>query len=97
MTFKPIAFGAPQAPQSRPATQSLAARYRAVRAETERLAAPLSAEDQCVQSMPDASPAKWHRAHTTWFFECFVLSTHLPHYRPYNPEYNYLFNSYYEA
>jgi dimethylhistidine N-methyltransferase len=72
-------------------------RFCAVRAETERLAASLTAEDQCVQSMPDASPAKWHRAHTTWFFETFVLAHHLPGYRPFDAEYNYLFNSYYEA
>ena len=72
-------------------------RYATVRAHTERLARALTPEDQCVQSMPDASPAKWHRAHTTWFFEQFVLATHLPDYRPFNPDYCFLFNSYYEA
>src|ERR1700754_4052969 len=72
-------------------------RYRSVRDETERRAAPLSAEDQCVQSMPDASPAKWHRAHTTWFFEQFVLSPHAAGYEPFDREFTYLFNSYYEA
>src|SRR6266487_5883201 len=70
--------------------------FRAVRAETERRAAPLSAEDQVVQSMPDASPAKWHRAHTTWFFEQFLLRPD-PSYVEYDPSYRYLFNSYYEA
>ncbi|HEY0832658.1 MAG TPA: ergothioneine biosynthesis protein EgtB [Azospirillum sp.] len=74
-----------------------AARYRRVRALTEDLAAPLSAEDQAVQSMPDCSPAKWHRAHTTWFFETFLLGPFLPGYRPFDPDYAYLFNSYYEA
>ncbi len=79
-------------------TQSaLAERYRAIRTHTEQLAAPLSAEDQCVQSMPDASPAKWHRAHTTWFFEQFVLVPHLPGYVPCDPAFAFLFNSYYEA
>jgi ergothioneine biosynthesis protein EgtB len=72
-------------------------RYLNVRARTEHLAASLSAEDQCVQSMPDASPAKWHRAHTTWFFEQFVLQSFLPGYDAFNPDYCYLFNSYYEA
>jgi ergothioneine biosynthesis protein EgtB len=69
--------------------------FLAVRNETERRAAPLSAEDQLVQSMPDASPAKWHRAHTTWFFEQFLLGEHCPEYRPYHPDYAFLFNSYY--
>jgi ergothioneine biosynthesis protein EgtB len=72
-------------------------RYIAVRAHTEHLAASLSAEDQCVQSMPDASPAKWHRAHTTWFFEQFVLATFLPGYHVFDADFSYLFNSYYEA
>ncbi len=71
--------------------------YRRVRRETEALAAPLSAEDQTVQSMPDASPAKWHRAHTTWFFETFLLKPYLPGYREFDPAFNYVFNSYYEA
>ena len=74
-----------------------AERYRAVRAATEALAAPLSAEDQTVQSMPDVSPAKWHRAHTSWFFETFLLVPALPGYRVFDPAYGYLFNSYYEA
>jgi ergothioneine biosynthesis protein EgtB len=69
--------------------------YLSVRNETERRAAPLSAEDQLIQSMPDASPAKWHRAHTTWFFEQFLLGEHCPHYQPFHPDYAFLFNSYY--
>ena len=72
-------------------------RYCGVRTWTDELAAPLSAEDQTVQSMPDVSPTKWHRAHTTWFFETFVLAPHAPGYRPFHPAYEYLFNSYYEA
>jgi ergothioneine biosynthesis protein EgtB len=70
---------------------------REVRDLTEALAAPLSAEDQTVQSMPDVSPTKWHRAHTTWFFETFVLAPHLEGYRAYDEQFAYLFNSYYEA
>ncbi|HUY65092.1 MAG TPA: ergothioneine biosynthesis protein EgtB [Acidimicrobiales bacterium] len=81
--------------KERPA--ALAARYREVRAQTERLAAPLSPEDQTVQSMPDVSPTKWHRAHTSWFFETFLLEPGLPGYRVHDPEYGYLFNSYYES
>jgi ergothioneine biosynthesis protein EgtB len=75
----------------------LPAAYAQVRATTERLAAPLSAEDQTVQSMADVSPTKWHRAHVTWFFETFVLGPHVPAYRPYDDAYAYIFNSYYEA
>lgn len=72
-------------------------RFLSVRSLTEALAAPLSAEDQTVQSMPDASPTKWHLAHTTWFFETFVLRQHAVGYRVFDPSYEYLFNSYYEA
>jgi ergothioneine biosynthesis protein EgtB len=73
------------------------ARYGAVRALSERLVEPLGPEDQCVQSMPDASPSKWHLAHTTWFFETVVLMPHLRGYEPFDRRYHYLFNSYYEA
>lgn len=73
------------------------ARYDLVRRRTEALAAPLSSEDQAIQSMPDVSPTKWHRAHTSWFFETFVLTPYLPNYRVFDPAYGYLFNSYYEA
>ncbi len=75
----------------------LARRYLEVRTRTEALAAPLSPEDQCVQSMPDASPTKWHLAHTSWFFEVLVLQPHLPGYAVYDARYHYLFNSYYES
>src|SRR5690348_11538011 len=71
--------------------------FRTVRAETERRAAPLSAEDQNVQSMADASPAKWHRAHTTWFFETFLLKAHARGYREFDERFGFLFNSYYVA
>ncbi len=73
----------------------LAERYRAVRGFTERLTEGLVAEDMVVQSMPDVSPTKWHLAHTSWFFERFVLMEHLPGYRPLHEGYLYLFNSYY--
>src|SRR5438094_10362705 len=71
--------------------------FQTVRAETERRAAPLSAEDQIVQSMADASPTKWHRAHTTWFFEQFLLVPHFAGYRVFDEQFAYLFNSYYVA
>jgi len=71
--------------------------FRSVRAETERRAAPLSAEDQVIQSMPDASPTKWHRAHVTWFFEQFLLRPFAPNYRVFDERFAYLFNSYYVA
>lgn len=76
---------------------SLSARYAAVRQHTLKLAAPLSAEDQCVQSMPDTSPSKWHLAHTSWFFENVVLLPYLPGYQVFDEAFAYLFNSYYEA
>jgi ergothioneine biosynthesis protein EgtB len=75
-------------------TSGLAAHYAQVRALSEALAAPLSPEDQCVQSMPDASPTKWHLAHTTWFFERMILSR-APGYRVFDERYDALFNSYY--
>ena len=78
-------------------TSSLSARYAAVRQHTLKLAAPLSAEDQCVQSMPDTSPTKWHLAHTSWFFENVVLLPHLSGYQVFDQAFAYLFNSYYEA
>ncbi|MFL6797372.1 MAG: ergothioneine biosynthesis protein EgtB [Xanthobacteraceae bacterium] len=69
--------------------------FRRVRGETERRAAPLGAEDQAVQSMPDASPSKWHRAHTTWFLEQFLLGPYLHGYRLFDDRFAFLFNSYY--
>jgi ergothioneine biosynthesis protein EgtB len=75
---------------------SLVQVYRRVRAHSETLAAPLSAEDCAIQSMPDASPVKWHLAHTSWFFETVILSQ-VAGYRPFDPRFAYLFNSYYEA
>jgi len=83
----------------KPAVQpssSLAQAYAEVRAHSEALAAPLSAEDAGVQSMPDASPTKWHLAHTSWFFETVILSR-VPGYKPFDPRFAFLFNSYYEA
>jgi len=71
--------------------------YRGVRALTDRLVEPLSAEDMGLQSMDDASPAKWHMAHTTWFFETFMLKPQVAGYVPFDPHYEYLFNSYYNA
>jgi len=89
----------PQSPRPSHASNSLAEdlidAYRAVRDETERRAAPLSPEDQQIQSMPDASPIKWHRAHTTWFFEQFLLAEHCQDYQAFHPDYAFLFNSYY--
>ena len=77
--------------------KTVIAAFRTVRGETERRAAPLSPEDQVIQSMPDASPTKWHRAHTTWFFEQFLLRPHLSRYRPFDDQFAFLFNSYYVA
>lgn len=76
---------------------TLVDRYDQVRSYTEALATPLSPEDQTVQSMPDVSPTKWHRAHVTWFFETFVLADHEQGFAPFQDKYWFLFNSYYEA
>jgi ergothioneine biosynthesis protein EgtB len=76
---------------------ALMARLRQVRRRSEALAAPLSAEDCQVQSMPDASPVKWHLAHTTWFFETFVLERGLPGYSAFHPAFRVLYNSYYNG
>lgn len=79
------------------AAAGLAGRYREVRETTERLAEPLSPEDATVQAMPDASPTKWHLAHTSWFFETFVLAPQAPGYRELHPDFRVLFNSYYQT
>ncbi len=71
--------------------------FHTLRQTTEQLAAPLSAEDCAIQSMPDASPTKWHLAHTSWFFETFLLESGLPGYRHFHPQFRALFNSYYNA
>ena len=76
---------------------ALARQYAAVRDTTMRLAEPLSDEDCQVQSMPDASPTKWHLAHLTWFFETFVLERHERGFKPFDPHFRVLFNSYYQG
>jgi ergothioneine biosynthesis protein EgtB len=90
----------PQSARTTPCTdpwrERIAARYAQVRAQSLTLAGPLSPEDQCVQSMPDASPVKWHLAHTSWFFEAVVLGAHAE-YRPFDARFAHLFNSYYES
>jgi ergothioneine biosynthesis protein EgtB len=80
-----------------PAQELVARRFQSVRQLTETLAAALSAEDQTAQSIPEVSPTKWHRAHTTWFFETFVLERHEPDFVPVHRAYRMLFNSYYET
>jgi ergothioneine biosynthesis protein EgtB len=76
---------------------SLLHQYRQVRDVSNRLCQPLAIEDYVIQSMADVSPPKWHLAHTTWFFETFLLIPHLPGYKVFHPRFGYLFNSYYEA
>jgi len=86
--------GAPLfAPLSSDIDAPLQDRYASVRSLTETLAEPLSPEDQCIQSMPIVSPTKWHRAHTSWFFETFLLAPQLADYVSFNDSYGYLFNS----
>src|SRR5215472_15756523 len=84
-------------PSAERAAPTLAERYNACRQQTESLTTSLSAEDQMMQSCADASPAKWHQAHTSWFFETFILTPHLTGYRPFDPKFRDLFNSYYNA
>ncbi|HVS98277.1 MAG TPA: ergothioneine biosynthesis protein EgtB [Puia sp.] len=76
---------------------TLLERYRAVRKASEDICRPLQKEDYVVQPVADVSPPKWHLGHTTWFWEAFVLTPHYPGYDPCNPDYNYVFNSYYET
>lgn len=82
-------------PSVAPATTDLSARFAEVRAFTESLCGGLATEDYVVQSSPDVSPTKWHLAHTTWFWETFVLTPFADGYRPYDERYPFLFNSYY--
>ncbi|MHC5010604.1 MAG: ergothioneine biosynthesis protein EgtB [Planctomycetota bacterium] len=86
-----------EATEERTRAAALLDRYRVVRAQTDRLCEPLTPEDCVVQSMPDVSPTRWHLAHTTWFFETFLLGEAVPGYRPFHPAYAVLFNSYYNA
>jgi ergothioneine biosynthesis protein EgtB len=85
------------AADSKQTNSCLGIRYKAARSVTRSLAARTSAEDQMVQSCPEASPMKWHQAHTTWFFETFVLLPFLPDYKPFREEFRWLFNSYYNS
>lgn len=77
--------------------QQLISRYRQVRNDSLDICRPLSAEDHCIQTIPEISPPKWHLAHTSWFFEAFILSRQCDAYQTYHPQYDYLFNSYYET
>jgi ergothioneine biosynthesis protein EgtB len=91
-----IEFGAQQ--EARDTGKAAARRkFATIRGESEELASRLTPEDQSIQSMPDVSPTKWHLAHTTWFFETFILTRFDPDYRVFDPMFHYLFNSYYEA
>jgi len=94
------AFPTPSARTYLPAPSrrsDMALRDAQVRAHSLALAEPLCAEDQCIQSMPEASPTKWHLAHTSWFFEAVVLAPHVAGYQPFDPRFSHLFNSYYES
>jgi ergothioneine biosynthesis protein EgtB len=87
----------PQARAGGAQAPDLLGRYREIRSLTTHLSSPLGPEDCLLQSMPEASPTKWHLAHTSWFFETFVLCAFSPNYQPFHPHFNYLFNSYYNA
>ncbi len=92
-----IGIGAQQEARDTVDRASARQRFDVVRRESEALASRLTPEDQSIQSMPDVSPTKWHLAHTTWFFETFILGRFDPGYRVFDPAFHYLFNSYYEA
>src|SRR5215469_1714511 len=87
----------PKKVETTASASDLRRRYQEVRALSERLCEPLETEDYVIQTMPEASPTKWHLAHTSWFFETFLLQPNIPNYRSAHPQYNYLFNSYYNA
>ncbi len=93
----PTDSGLKPQPVSRSVAASLLVRFRAVRAATMDFCAPLSPEDMMVQSCSDASPVKWHLAHTSWFFETFVLADFVAAYKPFDPDFRWLFNSYYNS
>lgn len=90
-------MGILEVPPVQVSSPSLAHRFQGVRDMTDALARPLTAEDMMVQSCPEASPVKWHLAHTTWFFETFVLRPYLPDYKLFHPDFLWLFNSYYKS
>jgi ergothioneine biosynthesis protein EgtB len=97
MQFQTLRQAVPAASSDLPISSDLLARYRSVRAASLALTSPLSPEDLMVQSCPEASPAKWHLAHTSWFFETFVLREFLPGYQDFHPDFHWLFNSYYNS
>ena len=97
LAISPPDPGVPHAGSATADGAALEDAYRTVRRCTEALCEPLASEDYVIQSMPDASPVKWHLAHTTWFFETFLLAPHLPGYRPFHPQFRSLFNSYYQG
>src|ERR1700686_3124079 len=97
MQFQTLRQAVPAASSDLPVSSDLLARYQTGRAASPPLPSPLSPEDLMVQSCPEASPAKWHLAHTSWFFETFVLREFLPGYRLFNKDFPWLFNSYYEG
>jgi ergothioneine biosynthesis protein EgtB len=92
-----MTLSSPVAPAAKARSVGLSTQYRAIRRLSEALCQPLEIEDYGIQAMADVSPPKWHLAHTTWFFETFLLRPYQPGYREFHPGYGYLFNSYYEA
>ena len=98
--LEPTCYSRPQTRSERSAVESptdRVARYQAVRDQSVKLCDPLHIEDYQLQSMPDCSPPKWHLAHSTWFYETFLLKAFQPEYEVVNPAYNFLFNSYYDS